>query len=241
MTYTLVNSAFRRMRQEGIKFEASLGYVVRPYPKKKKKGGQRIKINIIGFLQQNHPLAVNVTPALHRAVSSDLEKEGGFCLYLQLSSAELKAWGIEMEKGRKHLNKQDVPWHSHHLHSWPLPKERVKKASSSGYRTQTRTIKPQKHISIKERTRLFLKTKQANKKTPEAGAGILQGPHRHELTGQLNHWDALALLDSEGCFFLLRGLPAMSILDFPLLQPCWFKLNLIITHAYINILYIIEY
>lgn len=64
VTYTLVNSAFRRLRQEDIKFEASLGYVLRSYLKKQKAGGQRIKINIIDFLQQNHPLAVNVIPSL---------------------------------------------------------------------------------------------------------------------------------------------------------------------------------
>lgn len=59
-------------------------------------------MGIIDFLQKekNHFLAgmqQMLSPVRHRAVSSDLEEEGGFCLYCKLSQAGLRARG--MKKG----------------------------------------------------------------------------------------------------------------------------------------------
>lgn len=55
-------------------------------------------MEIIDFLQQNNPLAgmpKMLSLVLHRAVLSDLKEEGGFCLYLKLSQAGLRARGME--------------------------------------------------------------------------------------------------------------------------------------------------
>lgn len=59
-------------------------------------------MDIIEFLQKEKNLSLEATqqmlpPIRHRAVSSDLEEEGGFCLYRKLSQAGLRARG--MKKG----------------------------------------------------------------------------------------------------------------------------------------------
>lgn len=58
-------------------------------------------MDTIDFLQKkNHFLAgmqQMLSPVWHRAVSTDLEEEGGFCLYRKLSQAGLRARG--MKKG----------------------------------------------------------------------------------------------------------------------------------------------
>lgn len=53
-------------------------------------------MDIKDFLQKekNHSLAGTqqmLSPIRHRAVSSDLEEKGGFCLYRKLSQAGLRA------------------------------------------------------------------------------------------------------------------------------------------------------
>lgn len=145
---------------------------------KSRREGKELKWIQQIFFKKNHFLAgmqQMLSPVRHRAVSTDLEEEGSFCLYRKLSQAALRARG--MKKSQRHPNKQDVLWHRPTANICTLPKEAVNKASIQPQGRSSDYKAPETCLHTRE-TKAIAKNKQTNMTPSEADAEVFQGAHK---------------------------------------------------------------